>query len=73
VIDRGCYTSIKRGLPGKLNEINDKIVFAAGGILDAWRLENRDMKETLAQHNSAIKNEISNLRRESRTNVRFWL
>jgi hypothetical protein len=43
-------------VPGKLNEINDQIVFAAGGILDAWRLENRDMKETLAQHYSAIKN-----------------
>ena len=57
-----------RGLPAKLDQINDRVLLSADAILDAWRAENRrvtdDMKKTLAQHNSAIENEISRLRRE---------
>jgi peptidoglycan hydrolase CwlO-like protein len=57
-----------RGLPAKLDQINDRIIFASDAILEAWRAENRGAKgeiiEALQQQTSAIEDEVSKLRRE---------
>ena len=57
-----------RGLPAKLDQINDRIIFASDAILETWRTENQGAKaeiiEALQQQNSAIEAEVSALRRE---------